>query len=184
MSSILTCWLDFFFFFLRNWLYLWFHFYLLNAMTDGRFFSQLSCQETQKAWMHHRNGEIRPGRHPRQIWEPFPKFHEDSGQSWWCLFSGRLNRGNETKTDPQKKLPPWYHQLLNLGMDAIVAMALLFQNLKIDLEGFFRGGGGEHLEDHLVNLGGREQHWPWCPCSARLVLTGKATMTVHPVSLR
>lgn len=124
-------------------------------MTDGRFFSQFSCQETQKAWMHHHNGEIRPGRHPRRIWEPFPQFHEDSGQSWWCLFSGRLTGGNETKMDPQKKLPPWYHQLLNLGMDAIVAMALLFQNLKIDLEGFFRGGGGEHLEDHLVNLGGR-----------------------------
>ena len=60
--------------------------------------------------------------------------------------------------DPQKKLLLRYHQLLNLGMDAIMAMALLFQNLKIDLEGFFGGSGGEHLEDHLVNLGGHKQH--------------------------
>lgn len=41
------------------------------------------------------------------------------------LFRG-LNEGNETKTDLQKKLLPRYHQLPNLGMGAIIAMALLF----------------------------------------------------------
>lgn len=43
-------------------------------MTDGRFFSQLYCQEMQKAWKHHGNGEIRPGRHPGKSESHSPNF--------------------------------------------------------------------------------------------------------------
>lgn len=35
-----------------------------------------------------------------------------------------------------------YHQLPSLGMGAITAMASLFGNLRLYLEGFFGGGGG------------------------------------------
>lgn len=87
MSSILTCRLDFFFF-LRSWRYLWFHFYLLNAMTDGRFFSQLHCQEMQEAWQHCGNGKIRPGRHPQMNLKSFPKFHENAGHPGSVFSSG------------------------------------------------------------------------------------------------
>lgn len=119
MSSILTCRLDFFFFFLRSWRYLWFHFYLLNAMTDGRFFSQLHCQEMQEAWQHCGNGQIRPGRHPQMNPKSFPKFHENAGHPGSVFSLGGGYQGKSNKTDLQKELLPPSGRFPNLRMDTI-----------------------------------------------------------------
>lgn len=66
-------------------------------MTDGRFFSQLHCQEMQEAWQHCGNGQIRPGRHPQMNPKSFPKFHENAGHPGSVFSLGGGTKGNQTK---------------------------------------------------------------------------------------
>lgn len=146
-------------------------------MTDGSFFSQLYCQAMQKAWKHCGNGEIRPGRHPSQIWESFPKFHENSGHPGCISSQGDVIREIKQNGPTEGLLPPTSSPQ-NGYQHSNGFMVLNLENIF----GGFRGGD-IWKTIWSVSFSRHEQHWPCLTCSASFILTGNSTVTIHSVPL-
>lgn len=122
-------------------------------MTDGRFFSQLYCQEMQKAWQHCGNGKIRQGRHPQTNLKSFPKFHENAGHPVGIFLrgwqgAGECNKGNQTK---------WPAEGANSPTNQSPHLRMITVDLQNTLAGFER----RHVRVSSLAFCRQELCWPW-----------------------